>query len=706
MARGTIVAACAVLLLASSAQATGVLCKAFFTGRQIAIANEQWNSANDYSALIKLFDCCDRNAEKCNKKSGTVCGVDWKNYGNECLACATGIRFNGACNPPPLVFECYNVPVVDQASLMQRVGCFSIDLTTIVNSVNLSILQPDMTLPDPNRLPILGLGCTGDRSRFRTVDGACNSPVLTYSGMVGLKFTRHDKGYNLPADVDAAIANGPNPRLVSNLLFRRDTFKPNRANLNALSFAWLNFFIHDFFLHDNDWQNPIAIPLPRNDPDFPAPNSFTDYYMYIPRSAIAADATPSANFLRNQATAWFDGSQVYSSDAATLASIRDPVNPGRMLLAGGLPPNKAKMTYRESRSTAPPLFHFGDPRGNQHVGLQAIQTLFLLEHNNIVAQLAAAYPALTSDELFGFARNILAAELYKIQTVEMSVQLVDDPAQQAIIASVFSAGHTRAYNPLATHITPEDFISAYRWHAMVPATLQLRDNNRAPIGAPVEYFSTFHDTSVLRANGVGPVLVGLGMQPAGWLTLNNHPDGIRRLNHPSLIYDRSSPFADKECQVVPLFDLGTLDVVRDRERAVPRIGNYWRRLGLPQYAPTMWMHLANTASQAAVLADLYDNNIENVDFVVGMLGGNSIPADGLPEVSTAGFIPFVISRAYTDRFFTSAGFIVDNYTQLGLARIFGAGTVPGVSMSQIMVETGVVAANTIPNPAKVFKVWA
>jgi len=235
----------------------------------------------------------------------------------------------------------------------------------------------------------------------------------------------------------------------------------------------------------------------------------------------------------------------------------------------------------------------------------------------------------------------------------------------------------------------------------------IRDQNLQPVGQPFDFLSTFQNTAVIRQYGIGQVIAGLGVQPAGWVTLNNHPESIRRISHPAVVYDRSNPFAAGECEVVPLYDLGAVDIVRERERGLPKIGQYWRNIGLGQYAPTQWMNIANTADQASILGDLYGWNIENVDFVVGMMGQNSLPIDGLPQVSSAGFIPFVISRAYSDRFLTSAGFTPASYTQWGLARLFGTGAPGshGVSLAQIIVENGILPLSTIPNPAAIFKVW-
>lgn len=681
-------------------------CVQFFRLRDNAIEARDHRTVLAYNQVIDAANCCSRNKRHydCNRNSGPVCGYDFRDYANACDACDAGVQYAGTCEGAPGIMQCYNLPMTNQAEVYARVACLSNDLTTIVNHVNLSIKPFDLSLADPVLLPNVA-DCTPERLRYRTNDGSCNSPVIKYSGMVGLKFTRHDGGYNIPTDIDAAIANGPNPRLVSNLLFRRNTFKPNRANLNGLSFAWLNFFVHDFYNHHNDWNSPIAIPLPKDDPDFPS-NSRKDYYMYIPRTMPAHDSTPNNRFMRNIVTSWFDGSQIYGSSDEVVNSMRSFQGGKLKVTAAGLPMDWVARSWRDNIA-ANPLFQVGDMRANQHAGAQAIHALFILEHNNIATQLAQLYPAMTEEELFGTARLILAAELIKIQTVEISTQLVDDPAQQAIIASVWQGARTRQYNPLATHLTPEDFVSAYRWHAMVPSTIQLRNKQRQTIGSPIDYLTTFHDTSIVRQHGIAPVLIGLGCQTAGWVTLNNVPAALQRLSHPSLLYTRHEPFADATCQVVPIFDLSATDIVRERERGVPRIVKYWKDLGLGSYAPKKFMDLAPTPEQASLLAQLYDWNIDNVDFVVGMMGQDSTVLDGLPQPSTAGFIPFVISRAYSDRFFTAAGFTTYHYTQFGLDRLFG--TQPGqigVTMYQIMLENGVIDATTVPNPAKIFKTWA
>lgn len=685
---------------------SGGPCNRYFDARADAIARGDHSTIKVYNQVIAAGKCCTHHSKKydCNKNSGPVCGYDFVDYANACDACSAGVQYAGTCEGQPALIDCYFMPMTSPAEVYARVGCLSIALTTIVNTVNLSIKPFDLSLADPVLLSKV-TPCTGDRLTFRTSDGSCNSPILMYSGMTGLKFTRHDGGYNIPTDLNAAIAKGPNPRVVSNLLFRRDTFKPNRANLNGLAFAWLNFFVHDFYNHEADWESPIAIPLPRDDLDFPAYGN-KDFYMYVPRSRVAPDSTPNARFLRNIVNSWFDGSQIYGNTQDVVDSMRSFVDGKLKMTADGLATNYVPRHYRENIA-AYPLFHIGDMRANQHTGAQAMHTLFMREHNNLATKLKAIHPTWSDEQLFNTARMILGAELIKIQTVEISVQLVDDPAQQAIIAAVWQGARTRDYNPLATHITPEDFLSAYRWHAMVPSTIQLRGKDRQKIGSPIDYLTTFHDTTLVREHGIDAVLIGLASEPAGWVTLNNVPAALQRLSHPSLLYTRITPFEEGSCTVVPIFDLSATDIVRERERAVPHIVQYWKDLGLGQYAPKKFMDIARNAQQASLLAELYDWNIENVDFVVGMLGQDSTVLDGLPQPSTAGFIPFVISRAYSDRFYTNAGFTVESYSQFGLDRLFGVNPGDfGVSMAQIMMENGVINPTTVANPSHIFKTWA
>jgi hypothetical protein len=114
----------------------------------------------------------------------------------------------------------------------------------------------------------------------RTVDGTFNDLHYPTMGAAGRRF-----GRNFPLEhvaPDTANLLVPNPREVSRQLMTRDQFQPATI-LNLLAAAWIQFMVHDWFVHKrstadvinipvrpgDDWGSP-NIQVPRTEPD-PAP---------------------------------------------------------------------------------------------------------------------------------------------------------------------------------------------------------------------------------------------------------------------------------------------------------------------------------------------------------------------------------------------------------------------------------------------------
>src|SRR5215831_10628385 len=97
----------------------------------------------------------------------------------------------------------------------------------------------------------------------RTVDGSWNDLSCPHMGAVGRRF-----GRNFPLDQtkpDTANLLNPNPREVSRTLLTRDQFQPATIlNLNAAS--WIQFMVHDWFMHKNSDRRNIEVPLAADDP--------------------------------------------------------------------------------------------------------------------------------------------------------------------------------------------------------------------------------------------------------------------------------------------------------------------------------------------------------------------------------------------------------------------------------------------------------
>jgi hypothetical protein len=99
-----------------------------------------------------------------------------------------------------------------------------------------------------------------------------------------------------------------------------------------------------------------------------------------------------------------DGSQIYGSDKATANKLRS-FERGKLLTSEGnlLPKDKKG------------FFISGDSRVNENIGLTALHTLFMREHNRFCDQIAVKNKRVISDEqAYQMARNYVIALLQKI----------------------------------------------------------------------------------------------------------------------------------------------------------------------------------------------------------------------------------------------------------------------------------------------------
>lgn len=88
-------------------------------------------------------------------------------------------------------------------------------------------------------------------------------------------------------------------------------------------------------------------------------------------------------------------------------------------------------------------------------------------------------------------------------------------------------------------------------------------------------------------------------------------------------------------------DLATIDILRDRERGVPRYNQFRRLLNLT--APDTFEKLTNDTVTAAELREAYSGNIEDVDLLIGSL------AEARPEGFGFGDTPFHLFLCMANR---------------------------------------------------------
>ena len=140
----------------------------------------------------------------------------------------------------------------------------------------------------------------------RTIDGTHNDLQYPQMGAVGRRF-----GRNVPLEhvfPDAANLLVPNPRVVSRTLMTRTSSSP-ATMLNLLAAAWIQFMVHDWFVHARSTTEAIDIPAADGD-DWGAPS------IRVPRTLVdhapAGSTRPPA--YANLNSHWWDSSQIYGCD--------------------------------------------------------------------------------------------------------------------------------------------------------------------------------------------------------------------------------------------------------------------------------------------------------------------------------------------------------------------------------------------------------
>lgn len=517
-------------------------------------------------------------------------------------------------------------------------------------------------------------------SHFRTADGSWNNLDNPKEGAACTRFPRNvDNGAVRPETGERLLH--PNPREVSLKLLRRPEGDMAEVPfLNLLAASWIQFQNHDWVSHGENARpndKPIDIPLGEDDP---ARQRYHQKLMSVPRTQ--PDATrrdkgePTPVTYINEVTHWWDGSQIYGSDRDTQERLRSHVD-GKLKLIDGdrhLPLNE----------------HGVEDTGfnrNWWVGLSMLHTLFVKEHNAICDRLKQKYPQWDDERLFNVARLINAAVMAKIHTVEWTpAVLPNETANLALNANWFgiftyklrrrknwrarstlNIEHPESGgvvgNPTDKHNSPyglaEEFVEVYRLHSLLPESLTLKGHESGVILSEVPLPETRQAASakITADVSMADLFYSFGNQHPGLLVLNNYPRFMQELSIPDH----------------PIFDLGAVDILRARERGVPRYNEFRRQLGLKPLKS--FDDLTTNRDHLSRLREVYNaagsstDKVEDLDLLVGTLGeehpGNRPKKFGFGETLFQIFILNATRRLQADRFYTEC-YNEETYTKEGM----------------------------------------
>ena len=491
----------------------------------------------------------------------------------------------------------------------------------------------------------------------RTSDGSWNDLDDPMMGAKGTGF-----GRNVPLSMTKPNRKrllDPNPRDISERLMARDTFKP-AGIINALAAAWLQFENHNWFFHGNGLPDDVIEVPVRDDDDWP------ERPMRIratqPMPGTTSNPRDRAPLYANVETHWWDASQIYGSGPDRQAEVRT-FKDGKVKIdeAGRLP-----------RSTLPdePGIDVTGMRENWWVGMGLLHTVFAREHNSVCDALKKAYPSFDDQRLFEVAWLVIAALIAKIHTVEWTTCVLRHPALQiGMNANWYGAlgetfrdrvgrvGDSEALSGIIGsdknhHSAPfsltEEFVAVYRMHPLIPDEWRFHSLESGRWLETLDFTDIQgRDTrDVMDRFEMGDLWYSFGLASAGAVCLHNYPNALRKLTR-------------IDGQVT---DLATLDIVRDRERGVPRYNDFREALRMPRRRS--FDELTPNPQWAKEIAEVYHGDIDSVDLQVGMYAEKPPKGFGFSDTAFRIFILMASRRLKSDRFFTT-DFRPEVYTQVG-----------------------------------------
>ena len=483
-------------------------------------------------------------------------------------------------------------------------------------------------------------------------------------------------GRNIPLDRAWPKENllmKPNPREISRRLLARDHFKPATI-LNLLAAAWIQFETHDWFFHGEPVnENPFGIDLKPDDPwqkyapqmriRRTRPDPTRDYNAEALRAKSEPGYQRQPPTYVNAESHWWDASQIYGSDPASAKRLRSDPATGQLLPDGKLYLDPQDLLGLDP-TTGVELSGF---TGNWWLGLTLLHTLFTREHNAICDALRTAYPDKSEwpdERVFQTARLVNAALIAKIHTIEWTPAILPNPALQIGMhanwdgllgapikeawgriseGEAFSGipGSTTSHHA-ADYTLTEEFVSVYRMHPLIPDGLWVC---ALATGAELANFTMMQIAgpssrkTVLREGiTLADVFYSFGICHPGALVLRNYPDFLRDLER-----------VDGNGNPIERLDLAAVDILRDRERGVPRYNDFRELLHLPRITSFE----ALNPEYARELADVYENNIDNLDLMVGLFAEAPPPAFGFSDTAFRIFILMASRRLKSDRYFTT-----------------------------------------------------
>ena len=317
-------------------------------------------------------------------------------------------------------------------------------------------------------------------------------------------------------------------------------------------------------------------------------------------------STPNPRQQTTQISAYLDGSMIYGSDPARANALRT-FQGGALKTSEGnlLPFNTGGFENANDAHffTDDQLFLAGDVRANENVELTAIHTLFVREHNQIAAAIAASHPGMDDERIYQQTRRLVTAEVQAVTYREFLPALLGpNPVHR------YNGYHPDVNAGIATEFST----AAYRiGHTLINDDVEFLDNDAEEIREGMPLAFVFFNPEPIKETGPDPLLKYLATDSAQEVD-TQLVDGLR-----DFLF--GPPGAGG-------LDLASLNIQRGRDHGLADYNSIRAAYGLPP-VKTFSQITRDPEMQAKLLA-LY-GNVKSIDLWVGGLAEDHLPGSSV-----------------------------------------------------------------------------
>ncbi|NXJ69749.1 PERE peroxidase, partial [Rostratula benghalensis] len=475
---------------------------------------------------------------------------------------------------------------------------------------------------------------------YRTITGDCNNRKRSYLGSSNRAFARwlpaaYEDGVSIPRGAsEGKLYNGfplPLVRKVSNEIARTANKNITQdQELSLIFMHWGQWVTHDIDLapasgrgvspelHCDCAFKPPCFPI-KFPPDDPRRLRSNSCMPFIQSASVCNPRTFTREQI-NAVSSFIDASMVYGSEESVAKSIRNQTNQlGLMAVNQNFTDAGLELLPFENKTKSVcaltnkrlniPCFKAGDKRVTENLGLSALHTVFLREHNRLVTELRKLNPHWDGEKLYQESRKIVIAITQKITYRDYLPLLLAEETSNWIPAY-------RGYNEKVDPTVSNVFSLAFRFgHTSVQPFVSRLDDDFQPLGplSHVPLHLTFcAPWRIIMEGGIDPLIRGMVIDHAKLMKQNQ------------LLVEELQNHLFQQTEVMGL-DLAALNMQRGRDHGLPGY-NAWRHfcgLSQPQNLDEL-SEVLGDFTLAKKFMELYGTP-DNIDLWMGAIAEPFVP---------------------------------------------------------------------------------